>query len=283
MKLCRYGPPGEERPALIDTNGHLRDLGNHLADLTAGSVTPDILQNLAQLQPATLPAVAGTPRLGPPLRNIGKFIGIGLNYRDHARETGQPVPAEPILFLKATSCIAGPDDPIRKPPHSTRLDWELELGVVIGSTARYVNEENALQHVAGYCIVNDVSERGFQFQSSQWDKGKGCDSFGPIGPWLVTRDEIPDPQRLDMWLDVNGVRRQTGNTADMIFSVAQLIAYCSRYMTLLPGDVISTGTPAGVGMGQRPEPVWLNPGDHIRLWIENLGEQNQQVVAAQPD
>ncbi len=279
MKLCRYGAPGNERPALIDPQGRLRDLSGHIDDIGPESISPEALQSLAALSTADLPLVTGTPRLGPPLRGVSKFIGIGLNYRDHAREAGLPLPAEPIIFLKAPSCISGPYDPIRKPAHSTRLDWELELGVVIGSTARQVTEQHALQHVAGYCIVNDVSDRGFQFQSSQWDKGKGCDSFGPIGPWLVTRDEIADPQRLTMWLEINGVRRQAGNTADMIFSVAQLVAYCSRYMTLLPGDIISTGTPAGVGMGQQPEPVWLANGDQTRLWIEGLGEQSQRVVS----
>ncbi len=279
MKLCRYGAPGNERPALIDPQGRLRDLSGHIDDIGPESISPEALQSLAALSTADLPLVTGTPRLGPPLRGVSKFIGIGLNYRDHAREAGLPLPAEPIIFLKAPSCISGPYDPIRKPAHSTRLDWELELGVVIGSTARQVTEQHALQHVAGYCIVNDVSDRGFQFQSSQWDKGKGCDSFGPIGPWLVTRDEIADPQRLTMWLEINGVRRQAGNTADMIFSVAQLVAYCSHYMTLLPGDIISTGTPAGVGMGQQPEPVWLANGDQTRLWIEGLGEQSQRVVS----
>ncbi len=279
MKLCRYGAPGNERPALIDPQGRLRDLSGHIDDIGPESISPETLQSLAGLSTADLPLVTGTPRLGPPLRGVSKFIGIGLNYRDHAREAGLPLPAEPIIFLKAPSCISGPYDPIRKPAHSTRLDWELELGVVIGSTARQVTEQHALQHVAGYCIVNDVSDRGFQFQSSQWDKGKGCDSFGPIGPWLVTRDEIADPQRLNMWLEINGVRRQAGNTADMIFSVAQIVAYCSCYMTLLPGDIISTGTPAGVGMGQQPEPVWLANGDQTRLWIEGLGEQSQRVVS----
>lgn len=279
MKLCRYGVPGNERPALIDPQGRLRDLSGHIEDIGPEAISPEALHSLAALSSADLPLVAGTPRLGPPLRGVSKFIGIGLNYRDHAREAGLPLPTEPIIFLKATSCVSGPHDPIRKPAHSTRLDWELELGVVIGSTARQVSEQHALQHVAGYCIVNDVSDRGFQFQSSQWDKGKGCDSFGPIGPWLVTRDEIADPQRLNMWLEINGVRRQTGNTADMIFSVAQIVAYCSHYMTLLPGDIISTGTPAGVGMGQQPEPVWLASGDQTRLWIEGLGEQGQQVVS----
>ncbi len=279
MKLCRYGAPGNERPALIDPQGRLHDLSGHIDDIGPESISPETLQSLAGLSTADLPLVTGTPRLGPPLRGVSKFIGIGLNYRDHAREAGLPLPAEPIIFLKAPSCISGPYDPIRKPAHSTRLDWELELGVVIGSTARQVTEQHALQHVAGYCIVNDVSDRGFQFQSSQWDKGKGCDSFGPIGPWLVTRDEIADPQRLNMWLEINGVRRQAGNTADMIFSVAQIVAYCSCYMTLLPGDIISTGTPAGVGMGQQPEPVWLANGDQTRLWIEGLGEQSQRVVS----
>lgn len=282
MKLCRYGEPGQERPALLGPDGVLRDLSGILADIGPETLSPAAQERLGALDPATLPPVDGQPRLGPPVAGISKFVAIGLNYRDHAEEAGLPVPTEPVIFMKATTCICGPNDAIRRPPHSTKLDWEVELGVVIGRKAQYVTEAEALEHVAGYCVVNDVSERGFQMQCSQWDKGKGCDTFGPIGPWLVTRDEIPDPQALDLGLEVNGVRRQTGNTRTMIFSVRQIIAYCSRYMTLLPGDVICTGTPPGVGMGVKPQPVWLQPGDHLRLWVEGLGEQRQAVVQAQP-
>lgn len=279
MKLCRYGAPGRERPGIVDAQGCIRDLSAHVADIGPETLAPGRLSALAGLPVDTLPLVPDDVRLGPPVTGVSKYLGIGLNYRDHAEETGQPVPNEPIVFLKATSCISGPNDAIVKPPHSTKLDWELELGVIIGSRARYVDEAEALAHVAGYCIANDVSERSFQFQSSQWDKGKGCDSFGPIGPWLVTRDEVPDPQNLDMWLEVNGQRRQSGNTRTMVFSVAQIVAYCSRYMTLLPGDVICTGTPPGVGLGMKPSPAWLEPGDRIHLWIAGLGEQRQTVVA----
>jgi 2-keto-4-pentenoate hydratase/2-oxohepta-3-ene-1,7-dioic acid hydratase in catechol pathway len=225
--------------------------------------------------------VPGRPRLGVPYAGISKYVAAGLNYSDHAAESGLAVPTEPILFLKATSCIGGPFEDIVQPPHSTRLDWEVELAVVIGTEARYVSEERALDHVAGYCVANDVSERAFQMQCTQWDKGKGCDTFGPLGPWLVTADEVADPQDLDLWLDVNGRRMQTGNTRHMIFSVRTLIAYTSRYMTLLPGDVLATGTPPGVGMGQKPEPVWLKAGDVVTLGIQGLGEQRQRVVACE--
>lgn len=279
MKLCRHGPPGQERPGIIDAQGRVRDLSGHIADIDPATLAPDRLAGLAALAVDALPLVPEGIRLGPCVAGVSKFIGIGLNYRDHAEETGQPIPTEPILFAKATSCISGPDDPIVQPPHSTRLDWELELGVVIGRQARYVAEADALSHVAGYCIVNDVSERSFQFQSSQWDKGKGCDSFGPIGPWLVTADEVPDPQGLEMWLEVNGERRQHGHTGNMIFGVARLVAYCSRYMTLQPGDLICTGTPPGVALGMKPAPVWLKPGDRVHLWIDGLGEQRQTVVS----
>ena len=278
MKLCRYGAPGQERPGIVDNQGRIRDLSAYIADIDPEVLASGKLSGLAGLPIDELPLVAQEVRLGPPVSGVSKFIGIGLNYRDHAAETGQPVPTEPIVFLKATSCLSGPNDAIVKPPHSTRLDWELELGVIIGRQARYIGEAEALAYVAGYCVVNDLSERSFQFQSSQWDKGKGCDSFGPIGPWLVTRDEVPDPQNLDMWLEVNGQRRQEGNTRTMIFSVAQIVSYCSRYMTLQPGDVICTGTPPGVGMAMKPEPVWLRPGDQVHLWIEGLGEQRQTVV-----
>lgn len=279
MKLCRYGAPGAEKPALVDRDGRLRDLSGVCPDIGPRELSPEGLAALAALDPATLPMVAGEPRLGVPFTGISKFICIGLNYSDHAAEAGMAVPSEPIIFLKAPSALSGPDDPIIQPPHSTRLDWEVELGVVIGTTARYVDEAQALDHVAGYCVVNDVSERAFQMQSSQWDKGKGCDTFGPVGPFLVTRDEVPDPQNLDMRLDVNGRRMQAGNTRTMIFGVREIVAYCSRYMTLLPGDIIATGTPPGVGMGMKPEPVWLQPGDVVELEIAGLGRQRQQVKA----
>ena len=280
MKLCRFGPPGKERPGLLDTNGRIRDLSAHVTDIDAAVLAPAALAELSKLDVSGLPVVEEGVRYGVPVAQVRKFIAIGLNYRDHAEEAGMTIPTEPIIFHKAISCLSGPNDDIVQPPHSTKLDWELELGVVIGTEAKYVSEANALDYVAGYCLVNDVSERAFQMQSSQWDKGKGCDTFGPIGPWLVTRDEVADPQNLDMWLDVNGKRRQTGNSKTMIFSVAQIVSYCSRYMTLQPGDVICTGTPPGVGMGMKPEPQWLHPGDQIHLWIDGLGEQRQMVVPA---
>ncbi|MEP9380713.1 fumarylacetoacetate hydrolase family protein [Aquabacter sp. CN5-332] len=277
MKLCRFGAAGHEKPGLLDGNGALRDLSGVFNDIDAALLSPDGLARLAAVDVAMLPLVSGEPRLGVPYTGISKFICIGLNYSDHAAEAGMAVPSEPIIFLKANSAISGPNDPILQPRHSTKLDWEVELGVVIGSRASYVSEGEALDHVAGYCVINDVSERGFQMQSSQWDKGKGCDTFGPIGPWLVTRDEVADPQDLDMWLDVNGTRMQSGNTRTMIFGVRSLVSYCSRYMTLLPGDIIATGTPPGVGMGIKPEPVWLKPGDVVELGIAGLGHQRQQV------
>ena len=280
MKLCRFGPPGKERPGLLGIDGRIRDLSAHITDIDASVLAPAALAELSKLDIAELPVVEEGVRYGVPVAQVRKFIAIGLNYRDHAEEAGMTIPTEPIIFHKAISCLSGPDDDIVQPPHSTKLDWELELGVVIGSEAQYVSEANALDYVAGYCAVNDVSERAFQMQSSQWDKGKGCDTFGPIGPWLVTRDEVADPQNLDMWLDVNGERRQIGNSKTMIFSVAQIVSYCSRYMTLQPGDVICTGTPPGVGMGMKPEPQWLHPGDQIHLWIDGLGEQRQKVVPA---
>ncbi|KOP57749.1 Ureidoglycolate lyase [Pseudomonas fluorescens] len=280
MKLCRFGPPGKERPGLLDTNGRIRDLSAHVTDIDAAVLAPAALAELSKLDVSGLPVVEEGVRYGVPVAQVRKFIAIGLNYRDHAEESGMTIPTEPIIFHKAISCLSGPNDDIVQPPHSTKLDWELELGVVIGSEAKYVSEANALDYVAGYCVVNDVSERAFQMQSSQWDKGKGCDTFGPIGPWLVTRDEVADPQNLEMWLDINGERRQTGNSKTMIFSVAQIVSYCSRYMTLQPGDVICTGTPPGVGMGMKPEPQWLHPGDQIHLWIDGLGEQRQMVVPA---
>lgn len=280
MKLCRFGLPGKERPGLVDAEGRIRDLSAHITDIDPSVLAPAALAELSKLDVALLPVVEEGVRYGVPVSHVRKFIAIGLNYRDHAEEAGMTIPTEPIIFHKAISCLSGPNDDIVQPPHSTKLDWELELGVVIGSEAKYVSEAHALDYVAGYCVVNDVSERAFQMQCSQWDKGKGCDTFGPIGPWLVTRDEIADPQNLDMWLDINGERRQTGNSKTMIFSVAQIVSYCSRYMTLQPGDVICTGTPPGVGMGMKPEPQWLHPGDQIRVWIDGLGEQNQNVVSA---
>jgi 2,4-diketo-3-deoxy-L-fuconate hydrolase len=280
VKLCRYGNKGSEKPGLIDPRGELRDLSQVLGDVDPGAISPASLAKLGQLDPLSLPLVEGKPRYGAPVAGVPKFIAIGLNYIDHAEEAGLPIPDEPIIFMKATSCIGGPDDDIVQPAYSTKLDWELELGIVIGSTAREVSEDDALDCVAGYCVINDVSERAFQFQSSQWDKGKGCDSFGPIGPWLVTKDEVADPQNLSMWLDVNGKRMQTGNSSTMIFNVRQIVSYVSRYMTLVPGDVITTGTPPGVGMGIKPEPVWLMPGDVVTLGIDGLGQQRQQVVAA---
>lgn len=279
MKLGRYGLPGEEKPFLLDAEGRMRDLAGVVDRLSAADFEADLFQRLAGIDPAGLPLVTGEPRIGVPYEGLSKFICIGLNYSDHAAEAGLPAPDEPIIFLKALSALNGPNDAVLQPPHSTRLDWEVELGVVIGKTARYLDEAEALDHVAGYCVVNDVSERAFQMQSSQWDKGKGCDSFGPVGPWLVTADAVPDPQNLEMFLDVNGRRMQAGNTATMIFSVAKLVAYCSRYMTLLPGDLIATGTPPGVGLGQKPEPIFLTVGDEMHLGIEGLGEQRQRVAA----
>lgn len=279
MKLCRYGPVGAERPAMVDAAGRLRDLSGHCADIGAEEISPEGLARLAALDPYTLPLVTGTPRLGPPVAATSKFVCVGLNYRDHAREAGMSVPSEPVLFLKAPSAICGPDDDIIQPVGATQLDWEVELGVVIGSIARGVSEAEALSRIAGYCVVDDVSERAFQLQSSQWDKGKGCDSFGPFGPWLVTRDEVPDPQNLHIWLDVNGTRMQDGNTSSMIFGVAFLVSYISHYMTLMPGDIVATGTPAGVGMAMKPEPVWLQPGDEVFLGVDRLGTQRHRIAA----
>jgi 2-keto-4-pentenoate hydratase/2-oxohepta-3-ene-1,7-dioic acid hydratase in catechol pathway len=281
MKLCRYGEFGAERPALVDAQGALRDLSGYVSDITPAQLSASALEKLSKIQLSDLPLVPGNSRIGAPVSGIPKFIAIGLNYRDHAEEAGMAIPTEPIIFMKSTTCIGGPNDNIVVPPHSTKLDWELELGVVIGKKAQYVSEEEALDYVAGYCVVNDVSERAFQLQSSQWDKGKGCDTFGPIGPWLVTKDEVPNPQNLDMWLEVNGERRQAGNSRTMIFTVKELVAYCSRYMTLLPGDVITTGTPPGVGMGMKPAPIYLNTGDVVTLWIDGLGTQKQRVVERQ--
>jgi 2-keto-4-pentenoate hydratase/2-oxohepta-3-ene-1,7-dioic acid hydratase in catechol pathway len=279
MKLVRYGPAGREKPGLIDADGVLRDLSRKVDDIDGEALSPMSLSGLRKLDTRRLPAVKGRPRLGPCIATPPKFVAIGLNYTDHAKETGAPIPENPVVFFKAQTCIVGANDNIMVPAESTQLDWEVELGVVIGRTARYVAEKDALRYVAGYCIVNDVSEREFQLKrgASQWSKGKGCDTFGPTGPWLVTSDEIRNPQDLDMWLDVNGERRQTGNTRTMIFGVAQLVADVSRYMTLLPGDLITTGTPPGVALGMKP-PQWLKAGDVVTLGIAGLGEQRQRVV-----
>ncbi len=281
MKLLRYGKPGEERPGLLDAEGRIRDLSGVVEDITGDVLLPDALQRLRALDPATLPLVEGEPRIGPCVGWVGKFVCIGLNYSDHAAETGATVPPEPVVFNKWTSAICGPDDDVQIPRGSRKTDWEVELGVVIGRGGRYISEADALDHVAGYCVINDVSERAFQLEGTgTWDKGKGCDSFGPLGPWLVTADEVPDPQALQLWLEVDGHRYQDGNTRTMVFGVAHLISYLSRYMSLQPGDVISTGTPPGVGLGQKPEPVYLRAGQVMRLGIQGLGEQRQRVVQA---
>jgi 2,4-diketo-3-deoxy-L-fuconate hydrolase len=283
MKLLRYGPKGQEKPAMLDARGRVRDLSGMITDLHAASLSPDGLARLRSLNPASLPRVEEPGRLAPPWRDIGKFVAVGLNYADHAAEAGMPIPKEPVLFTKAVSCIVGANDPLVLPRDSVKTDWEVELGVVIGKRARYVAEADALAHVAGYCAVNDVSEREYQLErGGTWDKGKGCDTFGPVGPWLVTADEVPDPQALPLWLEVNGRRFQNGSTRTMIFGVAQLVSYISRFMTLDPGDLITTGTPPGVGMGVKPSPVFLKPGDKIHLGIEGLGEQQQTVYAWDP-
>ena len=278
MKLCRWGRNGYEKSGMIDAQGQLRDLSGIVANIDQEMISPRGLARLRKIRPDSLPLVRSNPRFGVPYTGISKFIGIGLNYRDHAAEAGLPVPIEPIVFSKATTSITGPNDDVIQPRGSTQLDWEAELGVVIGTRAQYVTEDKALEYVAGYTIVNDVSERAFQRATPQWDKGKGFDSAGPIGPWLVTTDEITNPQALDVWLDVNGDMMQNGNTRDMIFSVAKIVSHVSQYMTLLPGDIICTGTPAGVGMGRKPAPVYLNPGDVMMLGIKGLGEQRQRVV-----
>ena len=280
MKLLRYGPAGRERPGLLDAEGRIRDLSAHLPDLGPDALAPERLAALARLDPSSLPLVEGTPRLGVPVAGVGKFIAIGLNYADHAAESNLPIPTEPVVFTKAISSLSGPNDPVMLPRDSVKGDWEVELGIVIGRRAAYVEEAEALAHVAGYCLVNDVSEREFQIErGGTWDKGKGCDTFGPVGPWLVTADEVGDPQDLDMWLDLNGRRMQTGNTRTMIFGCAEIVSYVSRFMTLMPGDIITTGTPPGVGMGIKPAPVYLKPGDVMTLGIAKLGEQRQEVVA----
>lgn len=279
MKLLRYGPAGEEKPGMLDAAGNIRDLSGVIHDINGATIGPDGLRKLRVLDPASLPLVEGAPRIGPCVAGVSKFIAVGLNYSDHAAETGAPVPSEPILFQKATSCINGPHDDVMLPRGSVKTDWEVELGVIIGTRARYIEEADVLAHVAGYCVVNDVSEREFQLErQGTWDKGKGADTFGPIGPWLVTADEVPDPSRLALYCDVNGVRRQTGSSSTMIFKVPFLVSYISQFMTLLPGDIIATGTPPGVGLGMKP-PVFLKAGDEMRLGIEGLGEQRQSVVA----
>ena len=282
MKLMRYGAKGAEKPALLDAGGTVRDLSGVVPDITAATLRPENLKQLAELDASTLPAVADPGRLAPPWSGMGKFICIGLNYSDHAAETGSPIPKEPIIFMKPTSAITGCNDAVVIPKGSVKTDWEVELGVVIGTMARYVEKADALKHVAGYCVVNDVSEREYQLErGGTWDKGKGCDTFGPVGPWMVTADEVADPQALGMWLEVNGKRCQNGSTKTMIFGVAELVAYCSRFMTLYPGDLISTGTPPGVGLGMKP-PKYLVAGDEMRLGIEGLGEQKQKVHAWDP-
>jgi ureidoglycolate lyase/2,4-diketo-3-deoxy-L-fuconate hydrolase len=284
MKLLRYGQPGQERPGLLDTQGRVRDLSALVDDVAGNTLTPEGLAKLRDIDPATLPLVAGTPqmdlRLGPCVGRVGKFICIGLNYADHAAESGLPVPTEPVVFAKWTSAICGPDDAVQIPRGSVKTDWEVELGVVIGQGGRYIEEADAMKHVAGYCVVNDVSEREWQLErGTQWDKGKGCDTFGPLGPWLVTTDEVADPQQLDLWLEIDGHRYQNGNTRTMVFGVAQIVSYLSKFMSLQPGDVISTGTPPGVGLGQKP-PVYLKPGQTMRLGIQGLGVQTQRTIAA---
>ncbi|MXR33329.1 ureidoglycolate lyase [Pseudomonas sp. PICF6] len=281
MKLLRYGEKGSEKPGLLDADEQIRDLSGHVPDIAGQALGPDSLATLAALDPYSLPLVAGQPRIGACVGQVGKFICIGLNYADHAAESNMEVPKEPIIFNKWTSAICGPNDDIQIPRGSLKTDWEVELGVVIGKGGRYIDEANALEHVAGYCVINDVSEREWQLErGGTWDKGKGFDTFGPLGPWLVTRDEIADPHTLDLWLEVDGHRYQNGNTRTLIFSVPQLIAYLSRCMSLQPGDVISTGTPPGVGLGIKPHPVFLRPGQTMRLGIEGLGEQRQVTVQA---
>ncbi len=282
MKLMRYGAKGAEKPALVDARGTVRDLSGIVPDITADTLKPESLKRLAELDASKLPAVASPGRIAPPWSGMGKFICIGLNYSDHAAETGSPIPKEPIIFMKPTSCLVGCNDAVVMPKDSKKTDWEVELGVVIGSKARYVEKADALKYVAGYCVVNDVSEREYQLErGTQWDKGKGCDTFGPVGPWMVTADEVADPQALGLWLELNGKRMQNGSTKTMIFGVAELVAYCSRFMTLWPGDLITSGTPPGVGLGMKP-PSYLKAGDEMRLGIDGLGEQRQKVQAWDP-
>ena len=281
MKLLRIGKKDQERPALLDNNGQLRDLSAVVTDIAGATLSPQSIARLQEIDPSTLPLVEGSPRIGACVGQVGKFICIGLNYADHAAETGAAIPAEPVVFSKWTSAIVGPDDDIEIPRNSRKTDWEVELGVVIGKGGRYISESDALEHVAGYCVINDVSEREFQLElGGTWDKGKGCDTFGPLGPWLVTRDEIADPHQLDLWLEVDGHRYQNGNTRTMIFQIPKIISYLSQFMSLQPGDVISTGTPPGVGLGIKPEPVYLSAGQTLRLGISGLGEQQQRTVNA---
>ncbi|MBD8471389.1 fumarylacetoacetate hydrolase family protein [Sphingomonas sp. CFBP 8765] len=280
MKLLRYGPIGHEKPGMLDADGAIRDLSGVVGDIAGDTLTPEGIATLAVIDPATLPLVDGTPRYGACVGAVGKFICIGLNYSDHAAESGMDVPKEPVIFNKWTSAICGPDDAVEMPRGSTKLDWEVELGVVIGKPGRYIDEADAMAHVAGYCVINDVSEREYQLErGGTWDKGKGCDTFGPIGPWLVTADEVPDPQALRLWLEVDGHKYQDGTTATMVFGVAEIVSYLSRFMSLQSGDVISTGTPPGVGLGQKP-PKYLAVGNVMRLGIDGLGEQTQRVVEA---
>jgi 2-keto-4-pentenoate hydratase/2-oxohepta-3-ene-1,7-dioic acid hydratase in catechol pathway len=280
MKLLRYGQPGKEKPALLDNSNQLRDLSSTIPDITGEALTPDSLKRLAALDASSLPLVSGQHRTGPCVARVGKFICIGLNYSDHAAESGMKVPTEPVVFMKATSAITGPNDNVIIPRNSVKTDWEVELGVIIGTEAKYIDESKALDYVAGYCVVNDLSERTFQLEGTgQWVKGKSADTFGPIGPWLVTKDEVPDPQNLNMWLKVNGQQFQNGTTKTMVFTVAHIVSYLTRFMSLQPGDIITTGTPPGVGSGQKP-PKFLRPGDKIQLGVQGLGEQNQTVVAA---
>src|ERR1700759_2638383 len=280
MKLVRYGEIGKEKPGLVDKSGQIRDLSAHIRDLDGAAYSPESLKKLAAIDPASLHAVSGKPRLGAPVTGISKFVAIGLNYVDHAKETGSPIPTEPIFFIKANTALSGPNDPVEKPRGSTKLDWEVEIAAIIGSRAKYVSEADALNHVAGYCVCNDVSERNFQIERlGQWTKGKSHDTFGPLGPWLVTKDEIADGEKISLWLDVNGKRRQTGSTTTMIFTMAKCIAYVSQFMTLLAGEIVTTGTPPGVGLGMKT-PQFLNVGDVVTLGIEGLGEQRQEIVAA---
>jgi 2,4-diketo-3-deoxy-L-fuconate hydrolase len=279
MKLVRYGKPGKEKPGLIDADGVLRDLSGVVSDIDGNTLSPKMLSRLGKIKPAKLPAVRGKPRFGPPVTGVSKFVAIGLNYSDHAAESNMPIPKEPIIFMKALSSIQGPNDDVMLPKGSVKTDWEVELGIVIGTRARYVSKREALSYVAGYVLVNDVSEREYQLErGGTWDKGKGCDTFGPIGPWILTADEVPKPQNLDMWLDVNGERKQTGNTKTMIFDCATLVSYVSEFMTLNPGDIITTGTPPGVGAGIKPTPQFLKPGDTMSLGITGLGEQHAKVI-----
>ena len=284
MKLLRYGPKGQEKPGLLDADGRIRDLSGFVADITPAQLWGEGLEALKAVDPTTLPLVEGELRYGVPVNGSRKFIAIGLNFADHAAESNLPIPSEPVVFTKAISCLTGPNDTVIIPRGSEKTDWEVELGIVIGKAASYVDQTEALDHVAGYVLINDVSERAFQTErGGTWDKGKGCDTFGPVGPWIVTIDEVGDVQALDMWLDLNGKRMQTGNTKTMIFGVAEIVSYVSQFMTLEPGDLITTGTPPGVGLGQKPEPFYLKPGDVMELGIEKLGVQRQQVMAWSKD